>query len=207
MREREEKSQEKLISQSTILSLGFSKSMITALLPEPILKRNPHYASAAPMKLWKESDVHAVMETEAFRQALEKSLCRKKSSEKAVATKRKNAEALLDEIIETLVVVRLELPELRDLTLRAKQDWYDWHDGGLITDPDAETVERWMVNFIRHRLCQYDSGLIDIFGKVGKQELYLRLKIETLEKISDVYPELSDECHRQISFSTSSEPI
>lgn len=136
-----------------------------------------------------------------------KVLCRKKSSEKAVATKRKNAEAILDEIIETLVVVRLDLTELRDLTLRAKQDWYDWHDGGLIIDPDAETVERWMVNFIRHRLCQYDSGLMDIFGKVGKQELYQRLKVETIEKISDVYPELSDECHRQISFSTRSEPI
>lgn len=191
---------EALISQTSILELGFTKSMISALLPAPILKRNPHYASAAPMKLWKESDVHAVMETEAFRQALEKSLRRKKSSKKAVATKRKNAEVILNEIIETLVVVRLDLPELKDLALRAKQDWYDLHGGDFIVNPDAETMKRWMVNFIRHRLCQYDSGLMGIFGKVGKQELHQRLKVETLKKISEVYPELSDECSRQISF-------
>ena len=191
---------EKMVSQSTVLELGFTKSMISTLLPEPTLKRNPHYASAPAMKLWKESDVRAVMETEAFRQALDKSLRRKKSAEKAVATKRENAEAILDELISSLVVVRLDLPELKKRTLAAKQDWYNLHDGESISNPDAETVERWMVNFIRHRLCRYDSGLMGIWGKVGKQELYQRLKVETLKKISITYPELSDECNRQISF-------
>lgn len=191
---------EKMVSQSTVLELGFTKSMISTLLPEPVLKRNPHYASAPPMRLWKESDVRAVMETEAFRQTLDKSLRRKKSSEKAVATKRKNAEAILDELIETLVVVRVELPELEKRTLVAKQGWYNLHDGGSIAAPDAETVDRWMVNFIRHRLCRYDSGLMGIWGKVGKQELYQRFKVETLKKISITYPELRAECLRQISF-------
>ena len=37
-----------MITQSTILEMGWTKSMITKLLPEPILKPNPHYRSAAP---------------------------------------------------------------------------------------------------------------------------------------------------------------
>lgn len=189
---------EVLISQTSVMQLGFTKSMIDLLLPEPILKRNPHYACAAPMKLWKESGVHAVMETEAFQRASEKAARRKKSSEKAVEAKRQSAETLLDEIIKSLEVVRLDMPDLEKQTLDAKQNWYDWHSGDLIIDPPKEAVERWMVNFVRHRLCQYDGGLMDIFGKVGKRELYRRLKIETLKKISDVYPELKDECDRQI---------
>lgn len=42
---------EKMITQSAVLSMGFTKSMIDKLLPAPTLKQNPHYKSSAPMKL------------------------------------------------------------------------------------------------------------------------------------------------------------
>ena len=61
-----EKQKEQLISQATVLSMGFTKSMIDKLLPSPVLKRNPHYASSAPMKLWREDDVRSAMETQEF---------------------------------------------------------------------------------------------------------------------------------------------
>lgn len=54
-----------------------------------------------------------------------------------------------------------------------------------------------MVNFVRHNPCEYDDKLIDLFGLVGKEELYRRLKTETLAKIAGVYPELEVECKRQ----------
>ena len=54
-----------------------------------------------------------------------------------------------------------------------------------------------MVNFIRHNLCEYDDKLDGLFGLVGKEGLYKRLKAETLLKISQVYPELESECKRQ----------
>ena len=38
-----EKQKEQLISQSGVLSMGFTKSMIDKLLPPPILKRNAHH--------------------------------------------------------------------------------------------------------------------------------------------------------------------
>lgn len=64
--------EEKLITQATVLSMGFTKSMIDKLLPAPTLKQNPRYKSSAPMKLWKEADVLAAMETDAFREAAAK---------------------------------------------------------------------------------------------------------------------------------------
>lgn len=78
-----QKVSESLISQTTILSMGFTKSMIDKLLPAPILKQNPRYKAAAPMKLWKEADVLAVMETAAFQEAAAEAGSRKSRGYKA----------------------------------------------------------------------------------------------------------------------------
>lgn len=187
-----EKQKEHLISQSAVLSMGFTKSMIDKLLPPPVLKRNPHYASSAPMKLWCEDDVRSVMGTQEFQ-----TMAAKAASAKAVETKRKNAEAIADDLIASIHVTRWDMPVLEEATLNAKQEWY-WEHGNVdILSPNTETLERWMVNFVRHNLCEYDDKLIDLFGLVGKEELYHRLKSETLAKIAGVYPELDVECKRQ----------
>lgn len=190
-----EKQKEQLISQSAVLSMGFTKSMIGKLLPPPVLKRNPHYASSAPMKLWREDDVRSVMGTQEFQTMAAKAVARKAASAKAVETKRKNAEAIADELIASIHVTRM--PVLEEATLNAKQEWYLEHGNVDILSPNTETLERWMVNFIRHNLCEYDDKLVDLFGLVGKEELYHRLKTETLAKIAGVYPELDVECKRQ----------
>lgn len=78
-----EKQKEQLISQSAVLSMGFTKSMIGKLLPPPVLKRNPHYASSAPMKLWREEDVRSAMETQEFQTMAAKAAARKAASAKA----------------------------------------------------------------------------------------------------------------------------
>jgi len=177
--------------------MGFTKSMIDKLLPPPVLKRNPHYASSAPMKLWREDDVRSVMGTQEFQTMAAKAVARKAASAKAVETKRKNAEAIADELIASIHVTRWDMPILEEATLNAKQEWYLEHGNVDILSPNTETLERWMVNFIRHNLCEYDDKLINLFGLVGKEELYHRLKTETLAKIAGVYPELDVECKRQ----------
>lgn len=195
--------EEKLITQSTVLSMGFTKSMIDKLLPAPTLKQNPRYKSAAPMKLWKEADVLAVMETAAFQEAAAKAAQRKQAAAKAVDTKRKNAEVLADDLIASIHVQRIELPELEKLALASQQRWYDFRGRGEIEFPDRETVDRWMVNYIRHELCDYDDSLYTLFrpGKMAdKDKLYPKVKHETLAKIAQVYPELADECEAQSGF-------
>ncbi len=185
--------EEKLITQATVLSMGFTKSMIAKLLPEPILKQNPRYKSAAPMKPWKEADVLAVMETAAFQEA----------AAKAVDTKRKNAEVLADNLIASIHVQRIDMQALQELAVAAQQKWYDFNGKDEIVDPSRETVERWMVNYIRHNLCEYDDSLYMLFrpgSLADKEELYPKVKRETLAKIAQVYPELAEECKAQSNF-------
>lgn len=192
-----EKQKEQLISQSAVLSRGFTKSMIDKLLPSPVLKRNPRYASSSPMKLWKEDDVKEIMETEEFKAMAAKSAARKQASAKAIETKRQKAELLTDELIKSIKVRRWSMAVLERKTLDYKELW-DLEPGNYdMPMPDAKTLERWMVNFVLHNLCEYDDKLIDIFGLVGKEELHRRLKTETLAKIAGVYPELEVECKRQ----------
>lgn len=194
---------ENLITQATVLSMGFTKSMIDKLLPAPILRDNPRYKCAAPMKLWEEADVLAAMDTDAYREAAAKAAQRKQAAAKAVDTKRKNAEVLADELIAAIHVRRIELPELERLALDAQQRWYDFRGRGKIEFPDREDVVRWMVNYIRHDLCEYDDSLYTLFrpGKMAdKDKLYPKIKGETLAKIAQVYPELAEECKAQSNF-------
>lgn len=192
-----EKQKEQLISQSGVLSMGFTKSMIDKLLPPPVLKRNPRYASAAPMKLWREEDVRSVMETQEFQKMSAKSAARKAAAAKAVETKRQNAELVTDELIKHISVRRWNMATLERKTLDEKELRNLEHGNYDVPTPDARTLERWMVNFIRHNLCDYDDNLDELFGLVGKEELYKKLKAETLAKIAEVYPELKEECKRQ----------
>lgn len=195
--------EEKLITQSTVLSMGFTKSMIGKLLPEPTLKDNPRYRSAAPMKLWREADVLAAMDTDAFREAAAKAKRRKAAASKGVDTKRKNAEVLADELIAAIHIQRITLPELEKQALASQQRWYDFRGRGEIEFPDREDVDRWMVNYIRHELCEYDDSLYTLFrpGKMAdKDKLYPKIKRETLAKIAQVYPGLAEECKAQSNF-------
>lgn len=57
----------KMITQSRIIGeYGWTKSLINKFLPEPTLKKNPYYRSAAPMKVWDEEIVKKVMKTSDF---------------------------------------------------------------------------------------------------------------------------------------------
>ena len=65
---------------------------------------------------------------------------------------------------------------------------------------NEETINRWIVNYIRHNLVSYDNFLGSIDGKVGSVEAYPEVKIAVLEKIANTYPKYKDECERQIFF-------
>lgn len=76
-----------MITQSTILTMGWTKTMINNLLSEPILKPNPNYRTKSPMKLWDKSVVLKTMETAAFKEALEKVNKRRKLLEENAKNK------------------------------------------------------------------------------------------------------------------------
>jgi hypothetical protein len=55
-----------MLTQSQIIEMGWTKSMINKLLPEPILKENPRYRNSAPMKLWDKDVFESIMQKNAY---------------------------------------------------------------------------------------------------------------------------------------------
>lgn len=159
------------------------------------------------MKLWEPEKVQRVMETAEFKKAFAEAEQRRQAAKES-AEKRKNA--LIAEAIEK--VNSVEIPKykeniLRKKTLAAKQEWYDsmlenpQYGGELrnVRGADDETINRWIVNFLRHGIDKYDYDLNNFHGKVGVREAYCKYKERLLERIREVYPKYAAECERQIA--------
>lgn len=192
----------KMITLSTVISMGWTKAMVTALLPEPKLVANPHYRKAAPMKLYREQDVLEVMEGEEYKQALEKAAKRKMSAKKATETKTEILAENMRAFANSITVIIIDDAELINQTISAKNDWYDFHgkyDEKIYkSNVDPYTLQRWIVNYIRHNLIRYDAGLHTMKGKIGKNEVYASYKKAIMEKIAVAYPKYAEECKRQV---------
>lgn len=199
---------DKMIAQTTIIEMGWTKTLIAKFLPEPTLKPNPYYKKAAPMKLWKESDVLAVMQMDDFLDALEKTNERRKTAQKAISTKKENLNKRALELAKSLRISIIPDNELREKTIEAKQSWYDYladigkyHFYNDICNVDTDTMNRWVVNYIRHNLIDYDAECrYLLYGHVGKDDAYIIFKQEILLRIADAYPAYAEECKDQITF-------
>ena len=163
------------------------------------------YRSGHPIKLWKEEDVLSIMETDAYIEAKAKADKRRISCAKAVETKTNKLREECKKKIEAISVERIDIDLLEEKTLAAKQSWYDyqssmrgqtWYDRNAY-EADQETVDRWIVNYIRHELTHYDKDLYSMSGKVGCHNAYSNYKEAVLDKIAKTYPEYADECERQ----------
>lgn len=227
-------SKTELITQSTIINMGWTKSMVKNLLPEPMEKPNPHYRCASPMKLWEKTKVLEIMKTEDFKKALEKANKRKNAAKTAVATKEKRIKEKMVEIANNFNIKIIPDDELTEIVLKYNEkrikenlhkhmdfcerklsrycyngfesydDIYDDYEDAcceyenfIFHMPNEETLKRWVVNYIRHKLVTYDSTLYDNKGKVGKDEAYPVFKKAVLDRIATLYPKYADECQKQ----------
>lgn len=188
-----------LITQTEVLSMGWTKSMIQKFLPEPILNTNPRFSSAAPMKLWDKETVLKTMQTGEFQIALEKAKKRSRTSSSIADKKRKELFLEVDKITKRMQIKRISDNVLLTLAIDSKRDWeYEKGNFNFEVPDDPAIVDRWVVNYIRHNLVNYDDTLEQIKGKVGKDEAYRLLKTNVLKKIAVVYPKYKAECYRQI---------
>lgn len=204
MQEQEERKE--LITQSAILEMGFTKTMITKLLPKPIEKSNPYYKCASPMKLWEKELVLKVMDTNEFKEELDKANKRRKASTKAVESKKNKLKEQVEELKLNLYIRKLSDKKLIHKTIMDKNYWYSLHNDFEFVDEktvDKATLDRWIVNYIRHNLIDYDDDLMMIKGKVVIGEAYVDYKKYVLKEIAKIYPKYKDECLRQINVLTS----
>lgn len=191
-------------TQKEVKEKGFTVRMIESLLPKPILRPNPMYRKAAPMKLWKCEDVDRAMRSDIFRQFIEKNEKRRSEAKKAIETKKAKLHDEIMQKISEIIVNRVDFITLQDRTLCEKRDWYEYQaairnriEDISVENADMPTKLRWMVNYVRHNLTKYDEDLYSISGKVSCHTEYGIYKNAVLDKIADVYPELVEECMRQ----------
>ncbi len=91
------KTKENYITQGVLTrEYCLTRSQIRRFLPEPLLRRNPRYSSAAPMKLWRESDViNAINSNKVLKASIEKKQQRKVQREEAAQRRVQQADEFL----------------------------------------------------------------------------------------------------------------
>ena len=185
---------------------NFSDKMITELLPEPILKPNPNYRCAAPMKLFPLSAVESAIRTDKYAEMSKSRQNRIKGAKKAVETKLNHTKQHVDLMITKIQVVIINEDKLRNRTLSSKSEWYDYvnmcrgdyrYIDNNLSNVDTQTLRRWEVNYVRHELTEYDFDLYELSGRVGCSTEYIRYRNAVLDKIAEAYPYLKGECSRQ----------
>ena len=93
-------SAEKNIAKVTVKSVyGFTDGLIKKYLPEPTLKKNPHYSSSAPMQVWPESLVREVASKPEVAKEIAKAKEKKIRSAQTRAAKAENKANILNQKI------------------------------------------------------------------------------------------------------------
>jgi hypothetical protein len=165
--------------------------------------RNPCYRSAAPMQLFLLDRVVAAETSDAYKTFTEQNRNRVKGAKKAVQTKK---EQLMQTLRGwTIAVKSRPYPTAVQDAIdsynkfhgdRCYDRGYDFMAATETSDPDF--LRRITVNYLRHNLSSYDRRLDDLFGKVGKAEAYLVLNRKIYTSIAETYPDLAEECERQM---------
>jgi len=187
---------EQWISQAGLKARGWTPKLIETFLGQPERTApNPHYRSAAPMRLWSLKSVVKVEETPAFQLALAQAQRRQEGARKGTERKRK----LTLEMARSLPLHIEKMPP--DELLQATQEHYlerkgEWVEFKPWNEPDP-LRDRLCVNYLRHQASEYDDHLETLKGRVGIGKAYLLLWERVAQAIEETYPELGAEAWRQ----------
>lgn len=178
---------------------GWTGGLIKRFLPKPdSTSTNPHYQSAAPVKLYSASRVRRIEATKKFQAAREKVAGRKAGAAQAVRTKREWMD-------RHVAGIKVEVPVLlRDELIRRACESYNSLDRSEKAESyaspssDPAFIARICVNYLRHCLTGYERELAQICGRVGAATGYVEVKERVLDTIAERYDWLADECDEQI---------
>lgn len=176
------------ITKSTVMSMGFSNSMIKKYLHVVKVVRSPYGGGAPPMQLYDEDDVKAFMQTAAYRAAYEKWQINRKKGKKSQESRRKNLENYYDEVATTLDIPILPFDDLRE-----KSIYHYLERSGLekMFPSREEEAERREMERERERSFYRMSG--NIPWSVRKDSFYFDIDYYDNEDFGiEVDPELED---------------
>ena len=143
----------------------------------------------------------AFLKREAKRQAAKRQEEIEKQSVIPLLTHEQKCAQLLDELRSTEIIVkRISLDHIRESAIQSTENWRShvrWNrNGHRIQQKDARQapeymIRRWSIQFIRHRLTNYDEIVESFKDRVGQPEAYKLMQKLFADKISETYPEFS----------------
>ncbi len=130
-------------------------------------------------------------------------LTRRKAASEAAAEKAKITK--LDKLLAQIAAMEISVEriEIAQLQKMAIADYNAAHKTKCFSvdsiQSDDEFLQRICVNFARHNLTEYDYCLSAIRGKAGERIGVDAIRNRFYAAIATTYPELKDECDRQLS--------
>lgn len=176
---------------------GWTDFLIRHFLKAPDLTvDNPHYKCASPMSLYLIERVERIEATDGFKAMMQSASIRKKKVGKAVDTKRSR-------IMTYVESMRVDVPDIpkeelfkravasynnfRSMKASRRDEWFE----PATVDSDEHFLNRISKNYLRHQCTKYETELGRIFGKVGVDEAYMKLKEKINGAIDEKYPFLA----------------
>jgi Zn-finger nucleic acid-binding protein len=175
---------------------GWTDGLIKKHLGEPDeFKKNPHYKSGPPMRLFLLERVEEIEAQSEVAESIAKVIARRPALS-AAAILRADAQRndLLDAVASVKIeIVRFEPDELRRRAIASYNSlWLDrgkLHKRATASD-DPDFLDRITRNYARHHLVDYDSILTQLSGRVGKNDAYWLFKNRVMARIYELYPHL-----------------
>lgn len=178
----------------------FTDSLLKKWLGEPdSIVANPHYGSAAPMRLHRIGKILLLRTLPDVEQDLAKIADKRESrSETAKIAARAKRDAWIAAFNKTKVSYHFPKTYAaaeKAARERGGQGVAEW------SDTDIATRHRWTVNMLRHEFTNYDAILaLALPPGMAGQQCYYTVKCRILQKIADRFPELNAEVSRQMQF-------
>ncbi|MFF8967949.1 hypothetical protein [Streptomyces sp. NPDC014995] len=203
------------LSAAGLRARGWTADMMRQLLGEPdLFGVDARFRSAPRTRLYLVERVEAAERSDEFR-AVAAAAARRSGAAKA-ADRRRRREVLGRIAAEPLDVPRLAPDRLAALAVehhrrreaeRAHGRWgppvadpaapIDGADAEVDAEVDARTLQRWKVEYLRHRLARYVDVLDELYGRTGRAAEEL-LRRRVYAAIAGAYPDLAGECERRL---------
>jgi hypothetical protein len=200
------------LSAAGLRARGWTAGMVRQLLGEPdVFRANPHFGSSPPTRLYCVERVEAAERCEAFR-AVAAAAARRSAAARAAAQRRRR-EVLARITAEPIDVPRLTPQGLTVLAVehRKRRNEERAHERSgpqpqpqppapeTVESADPAALDRWKVDYLRHRLTRYDELLNGLYGSTGRAAAEELLRRRLYAAITEAYPLLAQECERRLS--------
>ena len=189
------------VSAAGLRTRGWKAGMVRQLLGDPdLLRANPHVGSSPPTRLYCVERVEATERSDAFR-AVAAAAARRSAAARAAARRRRR------EVLARITAEPIDVPRLTPQQLAALAvEHHERRDPkprpsppATVESADPLALDRWKVDYLRHRLTRYDELLNGLYGSTGRAAAEELLRRRLYAAIGEAYPLLAEECERRLA--------